>query len=399
MTSPKFVSLFSGCGGFDLGFAQAGFEPVAAYDFWPAAVENYRRNIGGHTEVRDLSAKKLVLDGTCDVLLSGSPCQGFSTVGRRDLDDPRNRLLGAAVSAAQQLKPKAVVIENVPGVRFGAHKSYWITAIRGLEALGYAVQEVSLQADEFGIPQARTRVMLIATKGRIAPTLHFESRPKLMLGDALNDIKTAHNHNPRILSADSSDGKISRRIAVGQKLCDVRGGASSIHTWSVPEVFGATSAQERLVLEKILVLRRRNRVRSFGDADPVAIALIANELSMQERVAESIVRTLEEKLYVRRPDGLVDLKRTFNGKYRRLDSASPSPTVHTQFGEPKYFLHPAEHRGYTVREAARIQSFPDNYVFSGSVRDQYKMIGNAVPPPLGFAVAMSLRNAISGWSR
>lgn len=397
MKSPRFVSLFSGCGGFDLGFVRAGFVPAAAFDNWAAAVDNYRLNVGGEAAVRDLSSGEVPYDGPCDVLLSGSPCQGFSTVGRRDVADPRNALLNAAVSAAEKLRPKVVVIENVPGVRFGAHREYWIKAIRGLEALGYCVQQVALDAADYGIPQARRRVMLVAFKSRVAPVLSFDAMRSVTLSDVLEGLKGVANHSPKLLGEDSQDARIAKRIGVGQKLCDVRGGAASVHTWQIPEVFGPTSKAEREFLEALLILRRRDRVRSFGDADPVKLEVVSDFLGIRKVRAASLFRSLENKSYVRERDGLVDMRYGFNGKYRRLSPDAASCTVHTQFGNPQYFLHPFENRGFTVREAARIQSFPDNYVFSGSARDQYKMIGNAVPPALGFAVAMAIRNSVKGW--
>src|SRR5690554_4238534 len=116
MSSPKFVSLFSGCGGLDLGFINAGFLPVAAYDIWPVAVENYSKNIGDHIHTWDLSQGNLPSPVECDVLLAGSPCQGFSTIGKRQLDDPRNHLLHTAVAIALQLRPKVVIFENVTGI-------------------------------------------------------------------------------------------------------------------------------------------------------------------------------------------------------------------------------------------------------------------------------------------
>lgn len=397
MKSPRFVSLFSGCGGFDLGFVRAGFVPAAAFDNWGAAVDNYRLNVGGEAAVRDLSSGEVPYDGPCDVLLSGSPCQGFSTVGRRDVADPRNALLNAAVSAAEKLRPKVVVIENVPGVRFGAHREYWIKAIRGLEALGYCVQQVALDAAEYGIPQARRRVMLVAFRSRVAPVLSFDAMKSVTLSDVLEGLKGVANHSPKLLGEDSQDARIAKRIGVGQKLCDVRGGAASVHTWEIPEVFGPTSKAEREFLEALLVLRRRDRVRSFGDADPVKLKVLSDFLGIRKVRATALFRSLENKSYVREKDGLVDMRYGFNGKYRRLSPDAASCTVHTQFGNPQYFLHPYENRGFTVREAARIQSFPDDYVFSGSARDQYKMIGNAVPPALGFAVAMAIRNSVKGW--
>ncbi|WP_369969737.1 DNA cytosine methyltransferase [Stenotrophomonas rhizophila] len=390
MRAPRFVSIFSGCGGFDLGFVQAGFDPVHAFDHWPAATSNFERNIGGKCSVADLRSGSLSLDEDCDVLLSGAPCQGFSTAGKRDVLDPRNQLLGAGVSIALQIKPKVVVLENVPGVTFGDHHHYWKQAKQRLSSAGYEVEELCMNASSFGVAQARKRIILVAIRGRFKKLTLPKPSPILNLANALAGVDRSENHNPRFLEKNSRDGMIAAHIRPGQKLCDVRSGPTAVHSWNVPEVFGATTINERDFLQALSVLRRRSRVRSFGDADPVSLETLHAELG---RGVERIARSLEKKEYIRRSGDMVDLKRTFNGKYRRLVLEELSPTVHTKFGDANYFLHPVEHRGLTVREAARIQGFPDTYKFEGALRDQFKMIGNAVPPPLGRGIGQAIMNA------
>lgn len=369
-----------------MGFLQAGFRPVAAYDNWAAAVQNYQANIGSECHELDLSINDIP-QHDCDVLISGSPCQGFSTAGKRLHDDPRNKLLRVAVVAAARIRPKIVVIENVPGVTFGSHKSYWVEAKEDLEKLGYSVVQIVLNAQDFGVPQARRRVMLIACSTVETLSINPEAQPLRTVADALANVASLRNQNPKILSDTSRDGIIARHIGAGQKLCDVRGGSSSVHTWDIPEVFGATTQFEKELLGAVMVLRRRNRVRNFGDGDPVDSSVLSSTLG---RSVARTVSNLERKGYLKLTGTLVDLRNTFNGKYRRVDASAASLTVLTKFGEPKYFLHPSEHRGFTVREAARIQGFPDDFEFKGALRDQYKMIGNAVPPPLARALATSL---------
>jgi DNA (cytosine-5)-methyltransferase 1 len=181
--------------------------------------------------------------------------------------------------------------------------------------------------------------------------------------------------------SDSVDGKIAARIGSGQKLTNSRGGESAVHTWNIPEVFGRTNAAERGVLEHVLKTRRTERRRTFGDADPVNRRQLTNKFSVQE------VSSLLRKGYLKDMGRYVDLTHTFNGKYRRQQISMPSRTVDTRYGDPQLFLHPTESRPFTVREAARVQGFPDEFVFSGSTRQQFRMIGNAVPPPVGSAVA------------
>jgi DNA (cytosine-5)-methyltransferase 1 len=395
--SPTALSLFSGCGGFDLGFRDASFSIEAALDIDTLAIANYQANVTSHGMVWDLSKATLPRAyGSVDVLLAGSPCQGFSTIGKRDFSDPRNALLNATGEIARMLRPKVVVAENVPGALAGAHRKYWDTLAATLQAQGYQVQTVLLTASNFGIPQSRRRAFMLAWNTGVSidvqAFLASQECPAPTLGELLREIKDdAQNHSPRHLPAGSTDFTISRMIRQGQKLCDVRDGETSVHTWEIPEVFGTTTSNERAILHRIMKLRRQRRVREFGDADPVPMQLLIEEFGLE---TTKEITALEKKRFIRLKDDLVDLKYTFNGKYRRLTDSGISFTVDTNFGNARYFLHPSEQRGFTVREAAKIQGFPDNYVFSGPERAQFKMIGNAVPPPLANAVAKLTRRLL-----
>jgi DNA (cytosine-5)-methyltransferase 1 len=165
----------------------------------------------------------------------------------------------------------------------------------------------------------------------------------------------------------------------------VRGGKNAIATWDIPEVFGHITEHERTVLELLRRLRRQERQRDYGDADPVSLDRL--EAALGNRF-HRILQRLIAKGYLKRVEGGIDLVGTFNGKFRRLAWDKPSCTVDTRFGSPRYFLHPTQQRGFTVREAARIQGFSDDYVFRGSEQAQYRIIGNAVPPPLGAMAAV-----------
>ena len=199
------------------------------------------------------------------------------------------------------------------------------------------------------------------------------------------------NHKPSKLPAGSQALLIAKHIRQGQKLSNVRGGPRAVHTWHIPEVFGKTSAEERRVLEALVKLRRQCRTRSFGDADPVTATIISRYVGhpVSDTLASLVCRG-----FVRKIDGSFDLTRTFNGKFRRLSLDAPSPTVDTRFGDPRYFLHPTDDRGITVREAARLQGFPDTFLFEGPERAQYRMIGNAVPPRMAHLIAQFVRTAI-----
>ncbi|WP_247269340.1 MULTISPECIES: DNA cytosine methyltransferase [Pseudomonas] len=391
-TQPSFISLFSGCGGLDIGFMNAGFSPKAAYDIWPLAIENYKKNLGDHAQVLDLSDGKIPFNGKCDVVLAGSPCQGFSTVGKRDVNDPRNHLLHSAVKIAIDAAPKVMIFENVPGILQGSHKEHWDNACSAISAAGYRYTGMTIDCRDIGIPQTRKRVILVAWKESIeCLPIIARSTPKT-LACVLSDAHKLPNHEPKLLVEDTHDFKIATRILPGQKLCNVRGADASVHTWNIPEVFGETSNEEKEVLIAIMRLRRRNRIRTYGDADPVSLETLQSELN---RKALRNVKSLIKKGFLKSVGSHIDLRHTFNGKYRRATSDGASFTVDSRFGDPKCFLHPIENRGFSVREAARIQGFPDSYIFHGTIEDQFKLIANAVPPKMGFVIGEMIRSALA----
>lgn len=391
MRKVSFVSLFSGCGGFDAGFIDAGFVPIAAFDNWPAAVDNYTTNLNASAHCTDLSVSDISSVGPCDVVLAGSPCQGFSLMGRRRLHDPRNSLLLVGVQHAIRLRPRVIVLENVLGILRGEHLSYLDAAANLLQEAGYRTAVQQINAANLGVAQNRRRVVLMAWKGHYSGDIAFRATRQRRLGEVLAGCDSLPNHDVVLLDEQSDAYRIAKRIGPGQKLCDVRAGSRSVHTWDIPEVFGETSPEERELLRHLIKLRRTNRKRDHGDADPVGLCTL--EQSLGRRVRRS-VRALVAKNYLKLVGDHVDLRHGFNGKYRRPKSDDFSPTVDTKFGDPRYFLHPMQNRGFTVREAARIQGFADAYRFSGRIADQFKLIGNAVPPPLARAIADFVREAI-----
>jgi len=388
MRKLKFVSLFCGGGGLDIGFIKAGLQPVAAYDIAPSAIAHYKHNIGSHGQVCDLS-QKIKIDHECDVVVAGAPCQGFSTIGKRDYHDPRNQLLAAAVNHALHLTPRAIVLENVPGLMSGGHRVYLEKAIQKLRRGGYNVTIQLIDGTKIGLAQARKRVVVIATKEKVEVDIVQDGSKRNSLGNVLKEIDGTSDHDPLFLSGEKYS--ISERISEGMKLCDVRGGESSVHTWNIPEVYGVTTPAEREVLLCIMRLRRSIRSRTFGDADPVDV------LEVEKVIGRSVKKNISDLLrknYLREVGGRIDLKRTFNGKYRRAKRDGVSFTVDTKFGDPSYFLHPWEARGFTIREAARIQGFPDSYAFMGSQAQKFKLLGNAVPPPMAECVGRALIRAL-----
>jgi len=390
-----YISLFCGCGGFDQGFTKKGFKCLGAYDIDPNVIKVHQNNIPGPAFVHDLLENDLpgnIKPGSVDVVISGSPCQGFSTVGRRKINDPRNKLLMVGGEIAIKLNTKVFVAENVMGSASGRHKKYWNKLIRLLNSNGYNTEVLCCNATDLGLPQLRKRVILIAWRGDKRIDLKL---PKLIprpLREILEGVEGAANHTIATLCPTSEIYKIAKQISPSQKLSNVRGGERSVHTWDIPDVFGPVNSHEKELLLKIMRLRRQNRIRRAGDADPVPLATLERECT---KSISPIVKSLLSKGYIREQGNeCYDLVHTFNGKFRRLSWDGYSPTVDTRFGSPRYFLHPEEHRGFTPREAARIQGFDDDFVFSGSIDQQFTMIGNAVPPPMAEAIAELIKRKI-----
>ena len=388
-TGHTVASLFSGCGGFDIGFQQRGFRLIGAFDNDPHVVATYNDNVAPIASVCDLSTKTPVIRP--DVLLAGSPCQGFSTAGKRDLADPRNDLLVRAGIIALDVRPRVFVMENVPAAISGRHGTRWQQVEQMLKDGGYSVARFLADGPSSGVPQFRKRLFLIAWSGRNAIRCQPDPVPAPPLSAALENLDGLSGHDPIPLPAGSREQLIARRISPGKKLCNVRLSPAAVPTWDIPEVFGPVTASEREVLVTLVRLRRRNRRRTFGDADPVLPSVLNHHL---ERRCDTDISRLIAARYLRRVESYIDLTHTYNGKFRRLPTEGVSPTVDTHFGDPRLFIHPHFDRGLTPREAARIQGFPDHFVIAGNRLRAFKMIGNAVPPPMAARLADFTRDVL-----
>ena len=384
--SLKFASLFSGCGGFDLGFIDRGYTPSGAFDCDPDATQNFFTNIRAPIICTDLTGgipNEQNLVGI-DALIAGPPCQGFSTAGKRLFNDERNHLLTLTGLLARRILPKVLVVENVSGVLSGEHARYWEILDSTMRSAGYRTNTICIQAAQLGMAQLRRRVLFFAWRTRKDIQFSITHLPGSHLRTVLHGAHKLSNHCPKKLTPNSKEWLVAKRIRPGQKLSNVRGGQNSVATWDIPEVFGQVTDHERTVLELLRRLRRQERQRNYGDADPVSLTRLEAALGVRfHRLIDGLVT----KGYLKRVGESVDLIGTFNGKYRRLSWDKPSCTVDTRFGSPRYFLHPSQQRGFTVREAARIQGFHDKYVFHGSEQSQFRLIGNAVPPPLAGVAA------------
>ncbi|PTB97336.1 hypothetical protein C9994_03375 [Marivirga lumbricoides] len=392
----NYVSLYSGCGGADIGFHSKGFNNIGSFDINNSSLEVLKKNLKVPVNKIDLSKsidiRDYVKSGTVHAVFSGAPCQGFSTAGNRVYSDPRNNLLVRGGELALNLNTEVFISENVMGSLSGRLKEYWNNLNKLFISAGYTTQFINVNCLDIGMAQMRKRVLFFAWKDSSKSIKWPEKQNPRNLSDVLNGVEVAPNNVGYQIDSDDEKVKIAKRIGQAQKLSNVRGGKRAVATWQIPEVFGEVNNDEESILVSLRNLRRRNRLREFGDADPVDLEVLINE---HGKGVVCHLENLIQKGYVRYKElNRYDLTRTFNGKYRRLSMAEPCITVDTRFGNPIYFLHPEENRGFTVREAARIQGFPDDFIFNGSLVEMYRMIGNAVPPPLSKIVADIVKNQL-----
>jgi len=349
---PLVVDLFSGVGGFSFGFEQSGFRTVLGVDFDDPALQTFRHN-HPHADALnlDLAEKgavdrlKSALKGKAvDVLLAGPPCQGFSLTGPRNLEDPRNQLYMSALETARALKPTAFIIENVPGMKTLYGGQVLSDVLERIRGMGYSTASGVLTAADFGVPQMRRRLIILAVKGTNLPV----TLPEPML-------------KPRdyVSCAEAIGDLPSREGDLGSEVDDYELGAKTGY-------------------------QRQMRTDSTHLCNHVA--------TRHTELVRSVIRLVPEGgNYRDLPDG-VGTSRRFNEAWTRYHSAKPSRTIDT--GHRNHF-HYKWDRVPTIRENARLQSFPDRFVFLGTKTQQNRQVGNAVPPLLAQAPAHHIRKLLS----
>jgi len=335
------IDLFAGAGGLSLGLQQAGFSVIAAFELDASATQTYRTNIGDHATIMDIAnaspaaiRKSLGLRlYELDLLAGGPPCQGFSIQRRGGLTDSRNSLISAFASYIREFRPRAFLLENVPGLRFSKHRPLLDALIRDATSLGYAVSENTVNALSVGVAQDRSRLFVVGIRGGITP---------LVLRQPNKDIKTVRDAIGDLPSppVDGTCHPAYRNHYRERRLSEL----NRERLLHIPMGGGREHLPPRLQLS----CHSRNRTHRHLDV------------------------------------------------YGRLHWDAPAGTITARFDSftRGRFAHPEEHRSLTIREGARLQGFPDSFTFLGNREQTAMQVGNAVPPPLAAFVAKRVRTRL-----
>ncbi len=348
------IDLFAGAGGLSLGFALAAadgadFEPVFAVEHDAAAARTYKTNFGVHVYDGDIEFFGVGGYPDADIILGGPPCQGFSPLGRDRDDESRAELNGLwehYLAAVLKVRPKAFVIENVPEFQRSQQFNellHRMDADKVLSEYGYAYGV--LNAADYGVPQSRRRGIFIAVKGREVPwpppVTHGDDSPSSVPYATVEDVIADLPAEPTTL----------------QPTIDERGNQD-------------------------LHIRRNPTAKSL--ARYRAIPPGGNRFDLQRNRPD-----ITPNCWLNKPTGTTDVM-------GRMWWDRPSPTIRTEFFKPEKgrYLHPDLDRPITHREAARLQTFPDSFIFEGTKIEVARQIGNAVPPQLGRALAIFLHGLL-----
>lgn len=337
----KIIDLFCGCGGLSKGFEDAGFETKIAIDMWEDAVKTYNHNQGKEIAVcedvhnwDDAFLEKLVADGDVVGIVGGPPCQGYSTVGTRDVNDPRNHLYKEYCRIVEKIKPEFFVIENVKGLTTLSGGAFRDDIISRFSALGYTVKYQILNAADYGVPQNRYRVFFVGMK-----------KDGFVFPEPLGE-------------------KVTTRDAIGD--LPVLTGVEKITEYVMDPT---TDFAKKMRGKSKVLLNHEGTNHSQQTIDIIGMIKDGGKISDLPREYWEV--------------------RKYNKAFERMSSTGQSNTVDT--GHRNYF-HYEQNRIPSVRENARLQSFPDDFEVLGSKTSQYKQIGNAVPPMLAYAVAKAIKD-------
>ncbi|WP_419750016.1 DNA cytosine methyltransferase [Terrisporobacter petrolearius] len=343
---PNIIDLFCGCGGLSLGFTMAGCKSILAIDNNEPALETYRQNHHAPAKNIDLfdvniadKVHDIIGDKSVDLIIGGPPCQGFSLTGTRDEKDDRNQLYKSMVRLVERFKPKAFVIENVPGILTLYKGKAKEAILKEFGELGYSINYKVLYAPDYGVPQIRRRTFFVGLRNGLG-TFEF---PKPIL---------------------TEDEYVSCRQAID----DLPPLTSNLGKPKMDYIKNAESDYQKFM--------RKNSNTVYNHEGT----------KHTEEVINVISQVPEGGNHKDLPPGVGD-SRKFNEAWTRYHGDKPSKTIDT--GHRNHF-HYKWNRVPTVRENARLQSFPDDFVFYGNKTQQYRQVGNAVPPLLAYHLAKKI---------
>lgn len=384
----KLVDLFSGAGGLSCGLQMAGFESVLGSDIQPVYANTFALNNPEARvimkDIRELTERDIldlagVKPGELDLIAGGPPCQGFSiNAPVRTLDDQRNHLFKEYLRIAAILRPKAILIENVPGL-VSLGKGTVVKAIyKHLEGMGYTVDHKILFAGHYGVPQMRFRTIFIALRdgGKVEfpePThnaqavANFAGAKELCL--KISPLLSQH---------------LSKQATVWDAISDLPklSPGEALHDVEYP-VSPQSELQRLLRADSTRIYN--HACAKLGKANLDRLKYIPQGGSWRDIPHELL------------PAGLQRARRSDHTKrYGRLHPDAMCSTILTKC-DPHWgsFFHPTQERALSVREAARIQTFPDRYIFTGSLTEQFEQVGNAVPPLMAKAIGEKIRQLIA----
>lgn len=393
----KVISLFSGAGGMDLGFIQAGFDIIWANDIFDDAIDTYRNNIGNHIvkgDIRMISSNDI--PSNVDVIIGGFPCQGFSIANtKRSIEDKRNFLYKEMLRIIEDKKPKMFVAENVKGI-LSLEKGKVFEMIKNdFEKIGYYVEAKLLNASEYGVPQQRERVIIIGNRIRRSVTFpkrtHYigslgffynELEPAITTEKAIGWLANIRCQNSPIYldkekivyqhtALENVANKFwGRKYSLNQhEICDYLvewRKKAKLSTKKIDEFFGYKHTAGHW-------FRKDNKSGSIPK--PEDWWILKKLLGFDDKY-DKIVTTMIEKPVV------------YEQALRITNWDKPSDTITATSPE----IHINKKRRLSIRECAILQSFPENFIFSGNTLSKiYKQIGNAVPVLLAKKVAESIK--------
>ena len=370
---PKAISLFAGAGGCSLGFKQAGFNVIYATDFNKAATETYKNNFPEtRAECRDISdidfSKLLrelnVKPGEIDMLIGGPPCQGFSTAGPRFWDDPRNHLLKQYVRAIEIVQPKWFLMENVEGLLTSNGGKYVVETVKAFIKLGYTIRLEKVYSHEYAVPQRRKRVIIIGN--RLGIDFKFPSPTTYSHGKIYRNSEITIRHAFIGLPKPASE-----RIPLKYEsnFSDSWAGLLKSKTGNITEHFAQNL--DEVQLERISNLKQGQTMKDLPEH--------LQHPSFKKRAARRVMDGTPTEKRGGAPSGI-----------KRLKIDEPSLTITA--AAIREFIHPLENRYITIRECARIQTFPDDFKFYGSTSEVIQQIGNAIPPLLARTFAEHIKH-------